>query len=380
VVSSPSGAFHSPIPTLTDGVVTLRGFRSDDLDAMVETCNDPLIRQWSSLPQPYERKHAEGWLARSEAGWSDGSHYQFGIEHNGRLIGDVNLRPQHARLAEVGFSLAAAARGQGFMTRALRLVLPWGFHHARIDVVHWRAHVGNWASRRVAWAVGFRVDAVVPGLLEQRGNLVDGWLAAITRNGRLQPVHPWYDPEPVIGKTTVLRAHREQDVPRMVEACRDPQTRHWLAGLPDDYSEVHARQHLEQIRAEQAAGRGVQWVVADPDDDRLLADLALFIRDPHDPQGEIGYWTHPDARGRGVITEGVQLVARHALLPEDDGGLGLDRILIRTDAGNLASQRVAEKAGFTFSGRDRHGNLRRDGSRSDHLRFDLLADELPAVR
>ena len=379
-MNSPSTAFHGSIPTLTDGFVTLRGFRADDVDTIVAIYNDPLILQWSSLPQPYERKHAEGWLDLNDAGWSDGSRYQFAIEHDGRLVGDVNLRPNRAGLAELGYSLAAPARGRGLMARAVRLILTWGFREAGISVVHWKAQVGNWASRRVAWAVGFRVDGVIPGLLEQRGTLVDSWLAAIDHHARLEPVHPWYDPERVIGKAAVLRAHREQDLPRMVEACRDPETRHWLAGLPDGYSEVNARQHLEQIRAEQAAGRGVHWAVADPDDHRLLADLALFIRDPHDPQGEIGYWTHPDARGRGVMTEAVQLAARHALLPEEDGGLGLDRILIRTDVDNVGSQRVAEKAGFTFSGRDRNGNLLRDGSRSDHLRFDLLADELPAAR
>jgi RimJ/RimL family protein N-acetyltransferase len=154
----------------------------------------------------------------------------------------------------------------------------------------------------------------------------------------------------------------------------------WLGGLPDDYSERDAREHLHQMRTEQASGNGVHWVVADRDDDRLLAELALFIRDLRDPQAEVGYWAHPDARGRGVTTEGVMLAVRHALLPIEDGGLGLPRVLLRAADGNIASQRVAEKAGFTRTGRDRGANLLRDGSRCDHIRFDLLAGELPEVR
>lgn len=380
LVSTTITAFSGPPPTLTDGVVILRRFSIEDVDAIVEITNDPQTRLWTSLPHADELRHAQDWLALSEKGWSDGSRWQFAIEHDGRLVGDVYLRPTGAGLAEVGFQLGASARGRGLMARALRLSLTWGFTEASVDVVHWKARVGNWASRRVAWAVGFRVGGVIPGLLEDRGTRFDGWLGAIRRNDRLRPAHPWYDPEPVTGKTAVLRRHRERDLPRMVEACRDPETRRWLAGLPDDYSEVHASQHLEQMRTDQASGTGVHWVVADPDDDRLLADLALFIRDPQDPQGEIGYWTHPDSRGRGVTTEGVRMAVRHALLPVEDGGLGLDRVLLRADAGNIASQRVAEKAGFTRTGRDRLANLLRDGSRSDHIRFDLLADELPAVR
>jgi RimJ/RimL family protein N-acetyltransferase len=379
-VSTARSPFTGPPPILTDGVVTLREIRTGDTEAQIEYCSDPETNRWTTFPQPFTREDADNARRRAEVDWSTGERYQFVIEAYGSAIGGVNLQRRGVRLAEVGYGLISAYRGRGLMARALRLILPWGFQAAGIDVVHWQAQVGNWASRRVAWSVGFRVDAVITGLLEHGGTRVDGWLAALGRNDRMYPAHPWYDPEPVIGKTAVLRAHREQDLPRMVEACRDPQTRHWLAGLPDDYSEAHARQHLHQIRSEQASGRGVHWAVADPDDDRLLADLALFIRDPQDPQGEIGYWTHPDARGRGVTTEGVRLAARHALLPEEDGGLGLDRILIRADVSNLGSQRVAEKAGFSFAGRDRHGNLLRDGSRSDHLRFDLLAEELPAVR
>jgi len=380
-VSPPSVAFPGLIPSLSDGVVTLRVPRPEDSDAIVEYSSDPEISRWMTLPQPYTRADAETRRMLAETGWATGELYQFAIETEGQLAGGVNLRPLGDGLAEIGYALAASHRGRGVMTRALRLILGWGFDAAGIEVVHWKAQVGNWASRRAAWAVGFQVlDAVVPGLLEYQGHSVDGWLATLRRGDRLQPPHPWYDPEPVIGKAAVLRPHREQDLPRMVEACRDPQAQRWLKGLPDDYTLTHAREHLHQLRTEQASGKAVYWVVADPGDDRLLAEVAIFIHPPQDRQGEVGYWAHPDARGRGVTTEGVRLAVRHALLPTEDGGLGLPRVLLRAAEGNLASLRVAEKAGFTRTGRDRAANLLRDGSRGDHLRFDLLADELPSVR
>lgn len=380
-MSSSSIPFSGPIPTLTDGRVTLRRVEAADRPAVVEYFSDPQMRRWHGVPQPFTDADADAWLAQAEAGHRRGERYQFAVVLGDRLIGDVNLRPQEPGLARIGFGLVPAYRGQGLMARALRLALAWGFDHAGVEVMHWRAEVGNWASRRVAWAVGFTVlNGSVAGLVQPHGVPVDAWLGTLRRGDPLQPRHPWHEPVPIHGKHIVLRGHRDQDWLRTVEACLDPQTQYWLSGLPTDYSERHAREHLEQIRIDQATGRAVYWAAADPDDDRMLAELAIFVHDPQDPYGEIGYWAHPDARDRGVTTEGVRLVVRHALLPADDGGLGLPRVLLRAGASNSASLRVAERAGFTRTGRDRLAHLNRDGSRSDNIRFDLLADELPAVR
>jgi RimJ/RimL family protein N-acetyltransferase len=355
--------------------------RAGDAASIVDYHNDLEIRRWDTLPEPFTSADADAWLTAAEVGRTTGRRYQFAIEVGGRLIGDLNLRPQGAGLALIGFGLAAGHRGQGMMTRALRLALPWGFKEASLDVVHWRAQVGNWASRRVAWAVGFRVlDTPVPGLLEHQGRRVDGWLATLRRDDPLEPSQPWLEPERIVGRSVVLRAHRGQDVPRIVEACRDPETTHWLSPLPLDYGETQAREHLDKILSEQAHGKAVYWAVADPETDLMLAELGLFIPHPSTRQGEIGYWCHPDARGRGVTTEAVRLAARHGLLPVEEGGLGLVRLLLRASVDNAASQRVAEKAGFTRSGLDREGYRLRDGRWHDDVRFDLLAAELPAVR
>jgi len=65
---------------------------------------------------------------------------------------------------------------------------------------------------------------------------------------------------------------------------------------------------------------------------------------------ELGYWVHPGARGRGVATEAARLIVRHTLIPVDDGGLGLRRLTLRAAAQNVASQRVAERAGLRPAG------------------------------
>ena len=77
-----------------------------------------------------------------------------------------------------------------------------------------------------------------------------------------------------------------------------------------------------------------------------------------------------------MTTAAVRLVSRHALAPAADGGLGLERLVLQAAEGNAASQRVAQKAGFTRVGTDRRAERLRDGTRMDFARCDLLAEEV----
>jgi RimJ/RimL family protein N-acetyltransferase len=56
---------------------------------------------------------------------------------------------------------------------------------------------------------------------------------------------------------------------------------------------------------------------------------------------------HPDARGKGVLTEALGMLVDCAFAPADKGGLGLRRLSLSTAASNSASRYGAEKAGFT---------------------------------
>jgi RimJ/RimL family protein N-acetyltransferase len=54
----------------------------------------------------------------------------------------------------------------------------------------------------------------------------------------------------------------------------------------------------------------------------------------------------------------------------------MDRLLLRAASGNVASQRVAEKAAFRKSGVDRAADPLSDGTIDDDVRYDLLPHEL----
>jgi [ribosomal protein S5]-alanine N-acetyltransferase len=69
--------------------------------------------------------------------------------------------------------VAAAARGRGLATTALRLVSRWAVRELGIARVHLTAHVDNPASQRVAERAGFRREGVLRAWEEIRGERVD---------------------------------------------------------------------------------------------------------------------------------------------------------------------------------------------------------------
>jgi RimJ/RimL family protein N-acetyltransferase len=148
-------------------------------------------------------------------------------------------------------------------------------------------------------------------------------------------------------------------------SLRGPLTQHWLAHLPSPYQLADAQFYVRSREEQHATARGLYWCVADPDTDLCLASVALFGLTGSYPEPEVGYWAHPDARGRGAMTEATRLVLRHAVLPATDGGLGLRRVSLRAAAGNAASIAVADAAGMTRFGTARAAEQLRDGTVED---------------
>lgn len=374
--------FPEDVPVLSDGVVTLRAHRPDDVPGVLEQCTDPASRRWTTVPVPYTRAHAETFVGETvPAGWQQG-HWAFAVEAReggvARFCGTVELRSKGNRRAELAYGAPPWARGQGITERALRLLLAWGFEERRLRAVVWWAGVGNWASRRTAWRLGFSCDGTVERWLPQRGDLVDGWVGVLHVDDERAPRTPWLDLARLEGGRVVLRDLVTADVPRVQEARGDPRTRRWLPDLPPS-THASATAYVESRIGQRAEGSGLTWAVADRADDRLVGVVSLLgLRAGR--QAELSYWAHPDARGRGLTTEACRLVARHCLAPAERQGLGLRRLWADVTEGNDASVHVLSAVGFRPAGRARHAARTGDGSLADALLFDLLPEDPPGPR
>jgi RimJ/RimL family protein N-acetyltransferase len=142
----------------------------------------------------------------------------------------------------------------------------------------------------------------------------------------------------------VLRPKRPADAEAITAACQDPEIPRWTF-VPSPYSLQDARAFLEMSAEEEAAGKSVNLLAVDPADDRLLGSVSLMELDHERGYGEIGYWVAAEARGRGIATRAVRMLADWARAE-----LGLTRIDLLPHKDNAASRRVAEKAGFADTG------------------------------
>jgi len=341
-------------PVLTDGVVTLRPYRTDDVPDMIHTAQDPLYVQYTTVPSPYSAQDALHRIEQVRVDMVEGKGTYWAIEamdgDRPRFAGtmDVRMGPP----PDVGYGLAPWARGRGFMSRALRLAARWAFDELNLPILHWSTHAGNFASWRVAHACGFSFHGVQPLVLPHRGALVDGWFATLRPGDEPAPRTTWWDIPVVEGDRVRLRPLADSDVPRIAEACADPATQFYLVHLPGPYTEDDAREFVARTRLNAALGTAVSWGIADRTDDRLIGNVSVFrLDDVYQPTGaEIGYWAHPDGRGRGAISEGAALAVAQAFRSRADGGLGRDRLQLGASVDNAGSRGIAERLGFSSLG------------------------------
>lgn len=178
-------------PTLTDGTVTLRVHRPGDAERIVEQSRDAESIRWTTVPTPYGLDDARRFLGEvMPAGWVSGKEWGFAVEASGRYAATVTLRDRGPGRAEVAYGSHPDVRGTGVMERALRLLLTWGFETQRLQTVIWWANAGNWASRKLAWKVGFSFDGTVRRWLDDRGELTDAWVGTLLAG---EPMHPRED-------------------------------------------------------------------------------------------------------------------------------------------------------------------------------------------
>jgi RimJ/RimL family protein N-acetyltransferase len=345
------------VPVLVDPVagVLLRPHTEADIPAIVEQCRDPESIRWTTVPTPdggYAESDARTFLDHLRQGWEGSGRYGWAIELLGGgdgasdplpFAGSIDLRPDGDGTAEVGFGLHPAARGHRVMTTALRLVRDHGFDVLGLRAIRWRAAIGNWASRRTAAAAGFRFDGTVRALLNHRGVLLDGWVATITADDPRADLS-WPQPPRLVGPRVVLRPFAETDLERVVEACSDPASQYWLLSLPRPYAFEHAQAHLEDVREQAARRTGWAWCITDTTDS-CRGSVSLEGFGGYARRLEIGYWAHPDARGRGLVAEAVRVITGYV----ETEALA-DSVTIRCAAGNRASRRVAEAAGYVQTG------------------------------
>jgi len=159
----------------------------------------------------------------------------------------------------------------------------------------------------------------------------------------------------------LLRPPRQTDLTAVVAACTDPEIPRFIPFIPAAYSEQDGRAWLANVERKWRDSDERTFAIVEHKSDRLLGVVTIRLWDG----GSIGFWLGREARAKGVMTEAVKAVVKWARSEH-----AIERLYIITHPDNVASQRVAEKAGFIRVGVTTHEPPFHDGT-TKAIRFDL---------
>jgi RimJ/RimL family protein N-acetyltransferase len=134
---------------------------------------------------------------------------------------------------------------------------------------------------------------------------------------------------------------------------------------------------VRRFRARYLTSEDFTLGVFSPDGQQLLGGTGFHLSQGplRHRLAEIGMWIAGDAAGQGLGTAVLQ-----AMLAWGFTEWPWERLLWRCRASNVASARVAEKAGLTLEGTARGYERLEDGSREDMLHYAILKHEWEALR
>jgi len=176
-------------------------------------------------------------------------------------------------------------------------------------------------------------------------------------------------PETIPGGRVRLETLRPDHAPAFWDAVDTSRHRlePWLRWPRDVQTLADADARIVHLKEEWAGGRRLNWGIFGGERDGLLGEVAVVAADWDGGVFELGYWLRPDAEGRGLASEAVALVVRTAFEQLD-----ANRVVLRVEAGNERSRRLAERLGFVLEGTLRRERLGLSGLPVDVLGFALV--------
>ncbi|HET8740869.1 MAG TPA: GNAT family protein [Acidimicrobiia bacterium] len=175
----------------------------------------------------------------------------------------------------------------------------------------------------------------------------------------------------------ILERFTRRDAVSLDEAIKAslPDLNQWLPWARLDYTPSDTAAFIRDSIQAWKEERAWDYSVKEKTDPRRhVGNVSFWTVSKLGKIAEIGYWIRSDETNRGICTEAVGL-----LLEESFNSLGYHKVVLRIAVGNDASDRVAQKLGFTREGTLREELLIR-GNWVDHTLWSLLDREYRAAR
>jgi [ribosomal protein S5]-alanine N-acetyltransferase len=160
-----------------------------------------------------------------------------------------------------------------------------------------------------------------------------------------------------------LRPFADSDAEMLERVRTDETIGRWMSVLPRP-----AEDFLRWAAEGRSEGSILFFAICDAGEDEPRGGVATSA-DP-DLRAGMGYWLLPEGRGRGLATRALRLLSTNVLEQT-----ACQRCELWVDADNVASRRVAERAGYRYEGLLRSYALVHD-RRVDAAFYSLLPTDL----
>lgn len=178
------------------------------------------------------------------------------------------------------------------------------------------------------------------------------------------------------GRRVIVRPYEDRDAPALYKAIvssrehLDP----WFPWVGAYHGPADALAYIRQSQSQCILRQDFQLGMFDHEG-TFLGGTGLHVRDWAVPAFEIGYWVRKDAEGQGNVSEAVRMVTTCAFRDME-----AQRVMIRCNARNDRSRRVAERTGFVYEGRFRNGERDTAGELTDMLFFAMVPADYRAAQ
>lgn len=186
----------SEVPTIQHGQFTLRPLSEADIDAIYQSCQDPLIPRFTTVPSPYSIELAQSFVrTRAPQLFEERKAIQWILTVSKdvspaalKVAGETFLGPfsihgieEHNHIGEIGYWLNKDVRGHGYGVIGCQMVTNYAFETLGFRRLAGIVDNDNEASKKLLLSAGYQHEGLMKNrVTRDNGNQIDMDLFAAT--------------------------------------------------------------------------------------------------------------------------------------------------------------------------------------------------------
>jgi ribosomal-protein-serine acetyltransferase len=324
--------------------------------------------------EQYSEADAHDYIERSLKKLSQNEAMHFGIFHGDQVIGSIGSEDWdwRAKSTEIGYWLAEDWQGRGIMTRAVQVLTDYVIGTLGLNRIEILMDVANERSAAVPQRLGYSYEGVRREYLKFDDSYHDAHVYYML-------AQDWGDPHTPgfrngagllrfeLGESSHLELLMPYHIAAYGQRIQEDQAylSQWLPWDDTDYDEARAEWMTTEFLKKLAQRNGMAFAIIHEGD--FAGSIGYLYWLWEKDMTELGYWLGEKFQGQGLMTRSVAALTDFAI-----NTLNLNRVEIRTDPENIASCKVAERAGYYREG-IRRQVFQRQGIALDSVVYVMLA-------